>query len=264
MQIQTMLPTLLMVAAAPLMGQQPKAQLNCDDRGHSGRLERWCEMREQILPAGSALSVDARPNGGISIKGWDRGDVLVRSRVETAAETEADARALGRQVQISNAGGQVRATGPSADEHRHWSVSYEVFVPRQGQVSLVTTNGGIRVADVAGRVEFAAQNGGISLARVSGSVHGHTVNGGLHIELAGDRWNGEGMDVRTTNGGIHLSVPQTYSAHLEAGTTNGGMNLGTPILIQGRMDRMVSTDLGSGGTTIRLNTVNGGISISRN
>jgi DUF4097 and DUF4098 domain-containing protein YvlB len=65
-------------------------------------------------------------------------------------------------------------------------------------------------------------NGGIHLNRVSGNVSGKTTNGGVHVQLAGDRWNGQGLDVKTTNGGVHLNVPANYSAHLEASTVNGG------------------------------------------
>lgn len=101
-------------------------------------------------------------------------------------------------------GDQVR---PDQVEERRCSVSYEVFVPRATDLAINTHNGGISVADVAGRIQFAAHNGGVSLNRLSGSVKGETVNGGLSISLAGERWEGEGFDVRTTNGGVESKGP---------------------------------------------------------
>ena len=44
-----------------------------------------CEIKEQTVAAGGAITVDARKNGGVSVKGWDRNEVLVRARIQTAA-----------------------------------------------------------------------------------------------------------------------------------------------------------------------------------
>ena len=60
------------------------------------------------------------------------------------------------------------------------------------------------------------------------------MNGGLSIDLAGAGWDGGGMDVRTTNGGVTLSIPENYSAHLETGTVNGGLKTDFSNHIAGR------------------------------
>jgi DUF4097 and DUF4098 domain-containing protein YvlB len=96
---------------------------------------------------------------------------------------------------------------------------------------------------------------------LAGHVKGVTRNGGLSIDLAGNRWDGEGMDVRTTNGGVKLTVPESYSAHLETGTVNGGMKIDIPITVQGEIKRELSVNLGGGGATIRAFTTNGGVTI---
>ena len=69
--------------------------------------------------------------------------------------------------------------------------------------------------------------------------------------------------VETSNGGVHLRVPEQYSAHLETGTVNGGLNIDFPLTVQGRLDRQISADLGSGGAPIRVRTHNGGVKISK-
>jgi DUF4097 and DUF4098 domain-containing protein YvlB len=83
------------------------------------------------------------------------------------------------------------------------------------------------------------------------------------VELSGDRWDGETLDVRTTNGGVKMSVPENYSARLEAGTVNGGINVDFPVTVQGRLNKQLALNLGSGGATIRAMTTNGGVHISR-
>ncbi|MCI0485163.1 MAG: hypothetical protein L0229_00910 [Blastocatellia bacterium] len=251
------------VSVGAFQRSDKERKLDCDNNWGNDRLVSYCEMREQTLSAGGAISVDGHQNGGVSIKGGDRGDVLLRARVQTAAETHDHARAVAGQIRIQTGGGQIIAEGPSQNRDLHWSVSYEIFVPYRSDLSLKTHNGGIGISDVNGRIEFRALNGGVSLRRLGGNVRGHTTNGGLTVDLDGSYWEGEGLDVSTTNGGVKILIPENYSAHLETGTVNGGMNLGFPITVQGRINKQLSLDLGSGGTTVRAVTTNGGVNLSR-
>jgi len=235
----------------------------CRDDWHSDRLLSHCEIKEQTLPAAGAISVDGRQNGGVSVKGWDRNEILARTRIQTAAPTQAEADALAQQITIQTAGAKIFANGPESRRDYYWSVSYEVFVPRRSDLSLTAHNGGISISDVQGRLEFTAVNGGVALRRVGGTVHGGTTNGGLSIELSGDRWEGEEMDVKTTNGGISMSLPENYSAHLETGTVNGNLSIDFPVTVQGRITRELAVNLGSGGPTIRAMTTNGGVRVKR-
>jgi DUF4097 and DUF4098 domain-containing protein YvlB len=101
------------------------------------------------------------------------------------------------------------------------------------------------------------------LKRVGGLVRGGTTNGGVVVELDGARWDGETLDVKTTNGGIVMSVPENYSAHLETGTINGHLSVDFPVTVQGRITRELAVNLGSGGPTVRATTTNGGVKIKR-
>ena len=240
-----------------------KSSMVCRDDWHSDRLSSHCEIKEQTLPASGSVSVDGRQNGGVSVKGWDRNEILVRARIQTAAPTQAEADALAQQITIETAGAKIFANGPETRRDYFWSASFEVFVPRHSDLALTAHNGGIAISDVQGRLEFTAVNGGVALKRVGGDVHGETTNGGLSIELTGDRWDGEAMDVKTTTGGISMSVPENYSAHLETGTVNGNLSIDFPVTMQGRISREIAVNLGSGGPTIRAMTTNGGVRVKR-
>jgi DUF4097 and DUF4098 domain-containing protein YvlB len=139
-----------------------------------------------------------------------------------------------------------------------------VSVPRETDLDLQTVNGGLSVSGVSGDLEMLTTNGGISLEGVAGDVRAHTTNGGVSVRLAGGRWMGKGLELRTTNGGITLGVPASFSAHLVASTVHGGLDTDFPITVQGRVGRRVETDLGGGGPTVSLETTNGGIRIRRN
>lgn len=242
----------------------PKDSLACRDNWYSDRLVGHCDVREQTLAAtGGVLSIDGRQNGGVSVKGWDQNQILVRARVQTGATSAGEAEELARQIRIETGGGKIFASGPDNRRDYQWGVSYEVFVPRRSDLSLETHNGGITLAGVNGRIEFNALNGGVVLRQVGGNVHGTTTNGGLVVELAGDRWDGDTLDVSTTNGGIVMSVPENYSAHLETGTVNGSLSIDFPVTVQGRITREIAVNLGSGGPTVRAMTTNGGVRIRR-
>ena len=261
-------PLALLFSVSSLMALQPKATLDCNNDNGDRNRAHFCEMREQAGSASGMISVDASQNGGISIKGWDRADVLVRAQVRTYAPTEDQAKDLARQINVQAAGPQVRAYGPAHENDREWSVSYEVFVPSRFSVNVETVNGGVSISDVTGNLEFKTVNGGLSLHRVGGYAHGHTTNGGVSIELAGDRWEGQGLDVATTNGGVNLRVPRNYSAQLEAQTSNGRINAGDIAQIQpsnerGRQSNHISTGIGAGGAMLKITTTNGGVSLSR-
>jgi hypothetical protein len=233
--------------------------LACGDEGGDDRYEKHCEIRDLTLPAGR-VEVDAAPNGGIEVRGASRSDVRVRAKVVAQAPTLEEARALAAEVRIETAG-VVRAVGPHTSRSRSFWVTYELTVPEATDLRLETMNGGIALHDVKGTVQFKTVNGGVTVDSAAGSVKGRTTNGGIDVSLDGSSWEGEGLDVETTNGGVRVNVPTDYSAQLITGTVNGGMRVDFPVTVQGRIDRRLDVTLGRGGPTIRAVTTNGGVVI---
>jgi len=262
----------LLVPAPGPAGAQPSDPCRQHDSWNDDGA-RHCEVREEQLgaPAGP-LTIVATPNGGISVEAWDQPGVLVRAVVIANAPTEQEARDLAGQVQLQLGGDRLSATGPERQDRqdgrdrRWWSVSYRVSVPRTTALDLQTRNGGITIRGVHAAVRFVTTNGGVQLDGLGGAVQGRTQNGGVKVALSGDRWDGLGLDVETTNGGVTLEVPQGYSAQLEASTVNGGVRSDVPLTTattaSGRLDRQVSATLGSGGAPVRVRTRNGGVRIN--
>lgn len=256
-----------LLALVPAAAQQSTEEWLERCRRNGGRDDRaaHCEVRETRLAPTGGLEVNARPNGGITVRGWDRDEVLVRARVRTQGPTEQEARELASEVRVVTEEGRIRSEGPRWENwnRRGWTVSYEVFVPRQTDLDLTSVNGGLDVSEVEGELQLSTTNGSISLERVAGSVRGRTTNGALDVRLSGDRWNGSGLDLETTNGGVTLTIPENYSARLETRTQNGGMSIDFPVTLQGRIGKRIETDLGAGGAPIRVETTNGAIRIRR-
>ena len=254
-----------------------KADYKIKDKGFCGS-DSWSngdrvshkDLRELTVASTGTVSVDAGPNGGISVKGEDRGDVAIRACIQASGATEDEARALAASVRI-NTSGEIKADTPAGE--KNWSVSYQILVPRSTNTKLKAHNGGISLSGVDGNAEFETQNGGVNVSNVAGFVKGRTANGGVNVSLAGTSWKGSGLDVETKNGGVNLTIPENYAANVETGTVNGGFKSDIPSLsvttenLKGPEGRSrasrVSTSLNGGGAPIRVITTNGGIKINK-
>ena len=236
----------------------------CRDAGWDDDYYRTCEVREESMAA-QPLTVDAGRNGGIMVQGWDRNEILVRAIVSANARSEADAKQLASEVQVQVAGGKVSSTGPTTERRQWWSVSYRINVPRRNDLDLHANNGGVSITGVSGAIRFDTTNGGVRLNELAGDVRGETRNGALNVVLSGDRWDGAGLDVQTSNGGVTLTIPEGYNADLSTRTVNGGFRTDFPMTIQGELSprQGITTTLGSGGPPVSVRTTNGGLRIQK-
>jgi len=231
----------------------------CDESRRGGSHDiQHCEVREAVWNAsGAPIAVDAQPNGGIQVTGWDRNEVRLRVKIVASGASVEEARARAAGVQIET-DGTIRAV---ATEGKAWA-SFRLEVPRASLLNLTSHNGGINLESLSGTVEARTTNGGVHLERMAGKVTARTQNGGVHVDLEGDSWDGEGLDVQTSNGGVHLEVPADYNAHLLTSTVNGRIH--APAELLQRFDgKRLETDLGRGGAPVRIETRNGGVHVNQ-
>ena len=241
---------LIAVAASAQMQDNREKTMTCENNGREGR-SRNCNISEQTLANTGRLSIDPGGNGGVTVKGWTQGQVLVRTKIEAWGTSDSEASLVAGQVHTDTAGGQLRASGPESKNNTGWAVSYEVFVPQNTDLTLNAVNGGIHISDVRGKMEFKTTNGGVHLSRIAGDVNGSTQNGGVHVELAGTRWEGGQMDVRTQNGGVHIAMPAQFSAHIQTETVNGGVHSDFPMpTTTEKRPRNLDFNVGSGGALV--------------
>lgn len=275
---------LLLLSTTILFGQEKEKLEKLDKMAHKAEKknyefcssDNWTngdkvgfkELREMTIPASGSLAVDGGKNGGIKVKGSERSDILVRACVQTWGVSEEAARAVASGIRISTAG-TVKA---DAADDQNWGVSYEVHVPRNTDLNLKAHNGGISISSVEGRLQFETLNGGVGLMDVAGDVRGRTTNGGVRVSLTGSSWKGAGLDVATTNGGVHLMLAENYAANFETGTVNGGFRSDIPALnvtqedvkgpVRHNRATRLNLALNGGGPPIRVITTNGGVNIS--
>jgi hypothetical protein len=216
-------------------------------------------------------------NGGITISSWDQ------PRVHIVAEKEVD----GHRDEVKNAlrdlrvemqprdGGLVVTThypkeGHGAASLFDWltgddidaEVRYTVTVPRTMNVDVTNTNGGIHLTDVSGKLELDTTNGKIEVTRCAGSLDASTTNGSIKAELVRIA-QGQPLHFETTNGRIDVSVPASAAADVDAVTTNGSISSDLPVSTTRTSSNSLRGTINGGGTSMRLRTTNGGITIRK-
>jgi len=241
-------------------------EMTCQSGNRNGRLARHCEIREQSVAGIGRLALQS-DNGSVMIKGWLQSGVMVRTRIDASADTESAAALLASKVYVDASGGQVRADGPQRESDSSWTVSYEVFVPQNGDIDLKSGNGSLSVSDIRGQIHFDAVNGSVKLMRVAGEVAGGTVNGSIQVELVGPG-DGRQMNLKTQNGSVTVTMPSSYSARVEAETDMGGIQsdfpmIGAPPTAERGQPRRLNFNIGAGGPLIHVTTGNGSVRFKR-
>ena len=231
--------------------------------------ERW----EKTFQVEQGIEfVLANVNGGIDVSSWDRDEIRVEALIRIKAPSKSKARELYEKIdfEIKREKDYLRVVADLPKkrqvalglfDHISISVHYEVRVPAFTNLNLTSVNGGIDVEDVKGRFEIRTTNGSIGMEDMRGEGDVKTVNGGVKCRITEFPERGR-LEVVTTNGGIHLWLPDDVGGKLEAKTVNGGIDLDIPLTRKIKVKRrMISGVLGDGEGMIKLRTTNGGISI---
>ena len=200
----------------------------CNDDGM--RSERNRNWGRNFRPP--SLNVTIRLPAGVRLSAQSgNGDVSV-----TGAHAEAIAR---------SGNGRVRVTGTA------------------GEVDAASGNGEVTVEGVRGPVSANSGNGDVRVTTVQGPVSASSGNGDLLIRMTELR-AADDMQFTTGNGRIELTVPEGFSAEIDASTGNGGIRTDFPIQVSGRISKTrLRGTIGQGGRRLKLVSGNGEIELRR-
>jgi hypothetical protein len=197
--------------------------------------------------------------GDVSITAWDRDEVLVE-----AIKHSSDPRRLDDAqvvVEPSSTGLSIRTQYSAGDTGHPTSVEYRITVPRSAsldQVKLI--NGGLSLSGLAGSVTASAVNGNITAEKLGGYADLSTVNGKLSADF--NRINpARPISLSSINGLISVSIPSGAGANVNASNRSGGIQTDFGKAIRGDSGLELHTRINRGGAEIKVNNVNGGISI---
>jgi DUF4097 and DUF4098 domain-containing protein YvlB len=213
-----------------------RTDVEVEVRGNPHRVKSDLEIR---VPAGSDVAVDSFA-GAVSVEG-------VKGRVE--AET------VQGSIKVGAGASQVRAEAVQGD--------VAVNAPH-GRVHAEAVNGDVTVSDGRGELEASTVTGTLT---VTGGAFERAqlevVSGSL--EFSGDLAAKASLDVQSVSGEIVLRFPAGINADFSVSTFSGEIEneLGPPATKKGRFSpqRTLNFSAGSGGASVTVQTVSGGVQI---
>lgn len=261
--------------------------------------ERVEVLETMTLPAPrlGALRLD-NANGMTRILGEERSDVEVRMQKVARAESITAAESMARDIRLARSDTDF-GTELEVEVPRRWNrrghINLELRVPRGTRIDVNASNGkvciaglqrsvrvrssnvAVRVEDVTGDVEIHASNAKVLCAGIVGKLVARTSNGKIEIErhrgaLDASSSNGliqatidelgGGVVLATSNGRIALSLPDDVDADVDLRVDNGVIRNQRSLChcTRSSSGRLTGT-LGRGGTSIKIRTSNGSISL---
>lgn len=223
--------------------------------------DEW--TRRYPLSAGGEIRV-ANTNGKIEVEPADDGEVEIRAERIARAATDTGARELLPRITIKE---EIRPDRISIATERmsgimigaRFEVRYHVRAPKSAIVNVTNTNGQIALTGLSGRVVARTTNGAVTARGLTGAVEARSTNGVVNIDFASI--GRDPISARTTNGAVVLALPDDAKADVTASWTNGGINIAPDLKLEvtERSRRRFEGRLNGGGTSIDLQTTNGGI-----
>ena len=238
-------------------------------RTMNGRSPRavFCEVREVgTVARRERIDVDGARFTAVHVMGAARNDVRVRLVIQAQGDDVADARGLAQEVTMDLSRAVWRADVPTIENSRRsgrrWvSATIVVETPVESNVTARNEHAPLKVENLRGRLDIDGMHGPVVLRDVGGDVRARVQHGPLHVELAGNQWQGAGLDAEATHGPLTLRLPRGYNAQLEMGAEHGPFDVDFPITLT-RFDKSrIETKLGNGGPRIRAFTAHGPLSI---
>lgn len=140
-------------------------------------------------------------------------------------------------------------------------VDFRIEVPAGIDLVAGTVNGDVEVRRIQGSVQASTVNGDVDV-EAGGNAEASTVNGSIRASMAADLESD--LRFKTVNGSVTVSLPAGANADVEAATVNGSLESDFPLTVQGRFsNRRMRGTIGEGGHVLRLETVNGSVTIRR-
>lgn len=235
----------------------------------SGESGSQGDVRDEIrktyeLAAGAKVEVEGI-NGAVRIETSDtRTAEIYIERTAKSAEAlqrrkiiiEGTANSLKIRGEKGDAGLISRLFGSSPSE------KVLLKLPRQIELVAQGVNGAVTVGEIEGPVEVHGVNGKVDIAQATGSAEFHGINGNISVALK--RLEKEGISLNGVNGNIELRLAEGVSIELEAHGMNGRVSSDLPdFVLEEARHGNYHARIGSGGTSISANGINGNIRLSR-
>jgi hypothetical protein len=208
-------------------------------------------------------------NGRITAEASDGTAIEVKAERSAKASSDDAARELLGKIEMREEVGEnrvrVEVRAPRFSGGSGHEIKWTIKVPRGLAVDLRTVNGGLKLDRLEGDIRARTTNGGISASALRPTgLDAAVTNGGVDIEFASAVSSGT-YQIEAVNGGVALTLPSDSKADISARCVNGGISVtGLPVETLGEQSRRrLDGRLNGGGAKITLETVNGGLRLSK-
>ncbi len=233
------------------------------------------ELREEFhqtypLAQEGRVSLD-NITGAVRITAWDRNEVRVDAvkrayTAEKLQEAEIRVEATADAVRIKTKYPS-NTTSWTDEEGRRQNnpaeVEYTLTVPRRARLDAINIiNGPLDIEGIKGDCIASSINGKLAARGLTGEAKLSVING--RLEATFERLDEmKPLTLSSVNGQILLTIPSDAQAEVRANTVHGGINndFNLPVRRGDYVGRELAGRLGRGGVRIRLNNVNGSITI---
>ncbi|MGA9544046.1 MAG: DUF4097 family beta strand repeat-containing protein [Candidatus Sulfotelmatobacter sp.] len=206
-------------------------------------------------------------NGAVHISTWDQNEVKVDAVKYADAKERLDDAHI--EIDSSKEHLSIRTKYRDHDLTFNWgshnnpaSVEYTLTVPRTVRLDEIKLiNGALDVTGVTGEVHASCINGRLEAHNLAGRAELSTING--HLDARFDQLSGSPVELNSVNGSVELTIPSDSKAEIEASTVSGGIDndFGLHVNHHRVVGHDLRGELGTGGTRIKLENVNGRIEI---
>ena len=239
-------------------------------------------MFERTLTVNGPVDLNIRTGSGdIQIRVGESSRVQLVGRISARDRMGQDAAERVRQIEAAppiQQNGNLISVGETRNDPRYEnvSISYELTVPAQTQITARTGSGNQTIGSVRGAVRAQTGSGDIFIEGTGGNLDAQTGSGNIRVSSVSGTvqvQTGSGdVDVRqivkadvqaqTGSGDVVLGLPADAAFTLEARTGSGSIESVHPLTIQGsvRRNHLYGTVRG-GGNSVRITTGSGSIRI---
>ena len=141
-------------------------------------------------------------------------------------------------------------------------VEFTVRLPRNVRFDARDVNGSVSAEGLGDVADLRTVNGSLRVETAKWAQL-TTVNGNITGRFGTSDWNDE-LKIATVNGNVDLEIPGALNADVDFRSVNGHFDTDFPLTVSGRLGpRHVTGKIGSGGRDLRIETVNGNVSVHK-
>jgi len=234
------------------------------------KYEKTENKEYKISAAGRNKIYLDNPSGNITVR-KNEGDssIIIRAEItKYVSKRELNDPLSGIGIDIDTSGNEIKISDFEDRERKiinleigkSSKINYDILVPSNIEVRIDATNGRLEFEEIDNDIKAEITNGNVKLKGVSGNVMVETTNGNISAKID----SAKSLGFETTNGNVNLSVGDNFGGTFSVETVNGK-------IVKKNIEFKESIDekhefkgtIGSGSSEVKINTVNGRVTIER-